>query len=313
MKVLITGGAGFIGSHTVDLLIKHNHQVIIVDNLSHGKAENINKHAKFYQIDITSPQLESVIENEKPQIIMHLAAKTNVENSIKNPIQDAQNNIIGTLNLLEAARKNNVSKIIYSSSAAVYGEPKYLPIDEKHPTDMLSGYGASKHTVEHYLKIYKELYNLDYTVLRYANVYGPRQDTSGEGGVISIFFDKFKNDITPIIYGTGNQIRDFIYVEDVANSNLMCLDSDICGIYNVSTDTEITINALIQILNKVFNKNIIPTYENARKGDIKDSYLSYDKLHKKLKWEPEFSLLDGIYRMYQDLQKEQKYGTYEKK
>jgi UDP-glucose 4-epimerase len=294
MKVIITGGAGFISSHVVDLLIDNNYEVCIIDNLTHGSINNINKKAKFYEMDIRDIKLIEVFEIEKPDYVIHNAAQISVPASVDDPMNDASINILGTVNVLEASRKVNVKKIIYPASAAIFGEPSYLPIDEEHPLEMLSGYGVTKHTVEHYLKVYKTLYNIDYVVLRCANIYGPRQDSSGEGGVIAIFCEKLLMDQTPYIYGDGEQIRDFVYVKDVAKAYLMALQSDINGIYNVSTNIKITINELFKVINELLNKNISCIYADERKGDIRDSYMTYDKIKGEIGWKPETSITEGL-------------------
>jgi len=294
MKVLVTGGAGFIGSHIVDMLIDKNYEVCIIDNMSHGKKENVNSKATLYKMDIRDSKVIDIFQIEKPDYVIHEAAQICVNNSIINPIEDAEINIIGTINVLEGCKVAKVKKIIYPASAAIFGNPKYLPIDENHPLDMISPYGVSKHTVEHYLSVYKHLYGIDYVCLRYSNVYGPRQDSSGEGGVVSIFCDKLRKRETPIIYGDGKQIRDFVYVRDVARANIMALESGKSGIYNVCTNTKTTVNELLICMEKNLNVNIEPIYAQERVGDIKNSYMSYDKIHKEFGWKPRFRLEDGI-------------------
>ena len=212
MEVLVTGGAGFIGSNIVDGLIEADHQVIVVDNLSTGKKENLNEQAEFYNLDLEDQELKEIFRENEISHVIHHAAQIDVQHSIKDPLFDAQNNILSTINLLECCRAYNVKKIIYASSAAVYGEPDYLPVDEDHPIKAMSPYGISKHTPEHYIKMYSELYNLKYTIFRYANVYGPRQDPKGEGGVVSIFVDKMLAEERPVIFGDGQQTRDFVLI-----------------------------------------------------------------------------------------------------
>ncbi|AGK98816.1 NAD-dependent epimerase/dehydratase family protein [Clostridium pasteurianum] len=294
MNVLITGGAGFIGSHIVDLLVEKHYKVSIIDNLSHGKKENINSKAVFYEMDIRNEKILEVFEKEKPKFVIHNAAQISVPNSIVDPVNDASINIMGTINVLEAARKFNVKKIIYPASAAIFGEPSYLPIDEEHPLEMLSGYGVTKHTVEHYLKVYKSLYNIDYVSLRCSNVYGPRQDYSGEGGVIAIFCEKLLNNERPFIYGDGYQIRDFVFVKDVARAYLMAIESEAQGIFNVCTNSKVTVNELLSSINSILHKDIAPIYTDSREGDIRDSYMSYDKINRLLGWKPEKSLIEGL-------------------
>lgn len=294
MNVLVTGGAGFIGSHIVDMLISEGHNVSIIDNLSHGNISNINKKATFYQFDICDKSIATVFEKEKPEIVIHEAAQIKVPKSVEDPIHDANVNIIGSINILECCKNFNVKKIIYPASAAIFGEPKYLPIDENHPLDMISGYGVSKHTVEHYLKIYKTLYDIDYTILRYSNVYGPRQDSSGEGGVVAIFTEQLLNDMIPTIFGDGSSTRDFVYVKDVAKANILAMNSDKIGIYNVCTNLKISINDLFNKMNTIMNKSILPIYATERKGDIAHSYMSYDKISKEIGWRPEYTLDKGL-------------------
>lgn len=297
MKILVTGGAGFIGSHISDYFIENGYEVVIVDSLIHGNREFINPSAVFYEMDITDPDLIKVFEKEKPDYVSHHAAQIKVLNSVTDPIMDAQINIIGSINILECCRKTNVKKIIYPSSAAIFGNPMYLPIDEAHPLNMISGYGVSKHTVEHYLEVYNKLYGLEYTSFRYANVYGPRQDSTGEGGVISIFAEQFEKGITPTIFGDGEQTRDFVYVKDIARANYFAINEGLTGLYNVSSNIATSVNDLIDIFNRVYGKNIKPIYEQERPGDIKHSYMSYDKINKACGWAPTYSIEEGITKM----------------
>ncbi|WML35847.1 NAD-dependent epimerase/dehydratase family protein [Clostridium sp. OS1-26] len=294
MKVMVIGGAGFIGSHIVDLLVENNYEVCIIDNLSRGKMKNVNSKAKLYIYDILDKNILNIFEMEKPDIIVHQAAQISAVNSIIDPIKDAEINIIGTLNLLEAAKSVKIKKFIYSSSAAVFGEPKYLPIDEEHPLDMISNYGVSKHVAEHYLSVYKKLYNINYVILRYSNVYGPRQDSSAEGSVISIFCDKVLKGESPYIYGDGSQTRDFIYVKDVAKANLLAVENDIEGIFNVSSNKKISINQLLKYICNILNKSIRPIYIRKRDGDIKDSLITYNKIFSEIGWKPKYEILEGL-------------------
>lgn len=294
MKVLVTGGAGFIGSHIVDELIIHGHEVVIIDNMLHGKFENINKKAKFYNIDIRDEKINDIFELEKFEVIYHLAAQISVSNSVDDPINDASINIIGTLNLLECCRKHRIKKIVYPASAAIFGEPLYLPIDEKHPLNMQCGYGVTKHTIEHYLDVYNKLYGIKYTVLRYSNVYGPRQDSTGEGGVVAIFSEKFLKKESPTIFGDGEQTRDFVYVKDVVKANLVALDSLDNDIFNISSNIEVSVNSLFNIFNTLTQNNLKPIYTKERSGDIRNSYMTYDKIASVSIWRPEYSLEKGL-------------------
>lgn len=294
MRVLITGGAGFIGSHVTDLLIDEGYDVTIIDNLSNGKMANVNPKAKLYNIDIRDEKVLDIFKAEKPDVLIHHAAQIKVQSSISNPMLDASVNIIGTLNLLEASRKSGVKKVIYPASAAIFGEPQYLPIDENHPLKMISGYGVTKHTIEHYLSIYKHLYDIDYVVLRYSNVYGPRQDSSGEGGVVAIFAQKILRDERPHIFGNGEQVRDFVYVKDVARANLMAINTDKIGIYNVCTNQKVTINELLDKLNNIAHKKTSPIYLNEREGDVKISYMTFNRILNEIGWKPLYNIFDGL-------------------
>jgi len=294
MNVLVTGGAGFIGSHIVDKLINEGLDVVVIDNLSTGKLENLNEKAKFYNLDITSNQLSTIFQQEKIDVVIHQAAQIDVQKSLQDPVYDSKVNINGTVNLLECCRKYNVSKIIYASSAAVYGKPEYLPIDEKHPIQPMSFYGISKFTPESYLKIYKELYGLDYTILRYSNIYGPRQDSKGEGGVIAIFIDKLLNEQTPIIFGDGEQTRDFLYVEDVAEANFRAIFKGDGEILNISTNTRISINQLYTELTSILHLDLKPHYKEARLGDILHSSLNNKKAIQTLNWQPKYTFSEGL-------------------
>lgn len=294
MKVLVTGGAGFIGSHVVDLLIENGYEVVIVDNLSTGKEEFINKKAIFYKKDLTDDDLYEIFEKEKPDYVIHQAAQIDVQRSVDDPVFDAKVNILGTVNLLESCRKSGIKKVIYASSAAVYGNPEYFPIDEVHKINPISYYGISKHTPEHYFEVYRQLYGLKYTILRYANVYGIRQDPKGEGGVISIFIDKMLKGERPIIFGDGNQTRDFVYVKDVAKANLLALKRGDNEVVNISTGKPTSINELVEIMNKIMNTSLESIYTEPRKGDIVHSYLDNKKALEVLGWKPEYSLEDGL-------------------
>lgn len=299
MKVLVTGGAGFIGSHIVDQLIVEGHEVVILDNLVSGREEQLHPKATFYRMDVTNPEVRKIFDQERPDAVIHQAAQIHVPTSIEQPIYDATVNIIGAINLLEAAKEFGVKKMVYASSAAVYGEPKYLPIDEQHSIAPISGYGISKHTVEHYLEVYSHLYGLEYTVLRYANVFGIRQDPRGEGGVVSIFTDKVLTNQTLTVFGDGHHSRDYIYVEDVAKANIQALTNGSGEIFNIGTGVQTTLNELIQAFMKASEKNLPVEYGPERPGDIKDSYFDVSKAMKALDWKAEITLLEGLTRTYQ--------------
>ncbi|HWJ80110.1 MAG TPA: SDR family NAD(P)-dependent oxidoreductase [Niallia sp.] len=295
-KVLVTGGAGFIGSHIVDKLLEEGYKVAVVDNLSTGKIGNFqNDKVKFYEVDITDEValIETVTEFQ-PKYIIHQAAQVSVAESVKDMLKDEQINIRGSLNVIEAARLNNVRKIVFASSAAVYGEPQYLPIDENHPINPMSPYGLSKYTVEKYLQLAHDLYDIDYTIFRYSNVYGPRQDAKGEGGVVAIFGDLLVEGKVPVIYGDGEQTRDFIYVEDVARANVKALLEGGHNVYNISSAYKTSVNELIYIFLEKMNIEIQPIYTEERNGDIKDSLLANKKAISSLNWMPTYKLNSGI-------------------
>ncbi|MFW5737117.1 MAG: SDR family oxidoreductase [Halanaerobium sp.] len=294
MEVLVTGGAGFIGSNIVDGLVEKGYQVIVVDNLSSGKKENLNKKAKFYELDIRDQKLAEIFKENEITHVIHHAAQIDVQHSIKDPIYDAQNNILGTINLLECCRANKVQKIIYASSAAVYGEPDYLPIDEEHPIKAMSPYGISKHTPEHYIKMYNELYNLKYTIFRYANVYGPRQDPKGEGGVVSIFVDQMLAEERPVIFGDGEQTRDFIHVFDIVRANLLALEKGDNILVNISTQSRDSVNELVDCLNQILPYQLDAIHEEARRGDIRHSSLANGRAEELLGWNPDYDLKAGL-------------------
>ena len=291
--VLVTGGAGFIGSHIVDKLIEDNHQVIVIDNFSTGKKENLNEQAQVFNLDIRD-DLTSVFAKFEIEYVIHQAAQIDIQKSIAAPDFDSDVNVTGTVNLLNYCVEYDVEKIVYASSAAVYGQPEYLGIDEKHPVNPISFYGVSKHTPEHYLKVFNELYDLDYTILRYANAYGIRQDPKGEGGVISIFVDKFLSGENPTIFGDGEQTRDFVYVDDIAAANLAAMNNGSEEIINISCNQQTSVNQLVDLMNDIVDTDLEANYEAERAGDIRHSYLINDKAKEVLDWEPQYSLEEGL-------------------
>jgi UDP-glucose 4-epimerase len=297
--VLVTGGAGFIASHIIDKLILTGCRVACIDNLSSGRIENINNQAAFYKADICDNEVSSIFIDEKPKIVIHHAAQIDVERSLNRPLDDADTNIIGSLNVFENCLRNGVKKIIYASSAAVYGEPKYLGINEDHPIDPQSCYGISKYTPEYYLKVFAAKHKFKYTVLRYANVYGPRQGANGEGGVISRFFSNMIKGKPPIIYGDGNQTRDFIYIMDVVEANLNAIRLGEGEILNIGTNQGTSINELYSTMSKILGFAEKALNREQREGDILNSWLDNSKAQKALKWRPQISLEAGLQRTYQ--------------
>ena len=295
MRVLVTGGAGFIGSHIVDALIARGDNVAVLDDLSGGRLENIDPRVNFYHGDIRDRKLVlEIMGLEKPRYVIHQAAQVDVQASMKDPVNDAAVNIMGTLNLLEACRARGVEKVVYASSAAVYGNPCRLPVDEAHPVRPMSGYGISKHTVERYLPVYREQHGLDYTVLRYANVYGPRQDAAGEGGVVAIFIGMLLRNLRPRIFGDGEQTRDFVHVHDVARANLAALAAGGGDVLNIGTGVPTSVNQLYDTLRQIIGVDIGPLYEPPREGDIRHSYLDPGDAALQLDWRTKTGLAEGL-------------------
>ena len=295
MKVLVSGGAGFIGSHVVDLYLENGYEVVIVDDLSTGRDSNINPQATFYKMDIRSPRLVEVFETERPNYISHHAAQIDVRRSIIEPIFDADVNILGSINLIECARSYDVERFVYiSTGGAVYGEPEYLPCDESHPVNPVCQYGASKHTVEHYLFMYHLNYDLDYTVLRYPNVYGPRQDPHGEAGVVAIFTRQMLSDKQVVINGDGEQARDFVHVADCAKANLLALTAEENGIFNIGAGVETSVNEIFRTLKKITGYEREPVHGPAKLGETRKIYLEATKAKDLLGWQPTVRLEEGL-------------------
>lgn len=312
MKILVTGGAGFIGSHLVDALIKKGHRVIIIDNLSTGERQNINPKAKFYKIDIRSSKIEAIFGKEKPQIVYHCAAQINLRKSIENPIYDTEVNILGSLNILQnfirVNQRRNLRKSLFifsSTGGAIYGQTKKIPTPETEQAQPTSPYGLNKLTFEKFLEIYRQLYGLNYVALRYANVYGPRQNTKAEAGVVAIFIEQLLRGQTPTINGSGKQTRDYIYVDDVVRANLLFLKpkimshirSNIGMIFNVGTGKETSVNQIFEKINNFLEgftcRRVKPFYGSAIPGELMRSALDCSKI-KKLGWQPKISLDKGI-------------------
>lgn len=293
MSILVTGGAGFIGSSIVDKLIAINKDVVIVDDLSTGNENYINPEAEFYRVDIADSKLKRVFVDSNITHVIHCAAQISVQSSLEDQLGDARSNIMGTINLLENCRKYDVEKIIYSSSAAVYGEPEYLPVDEKQSAVPVSPYGLSKYTPEQYIQLNSKLFDIKYTILRYSNVYGPRQSL-GEGGVIRIFIDRMLNSKRPIVFGDGKQTRDFIYIDDIIQANIEALSRGDNQIFNISCNKKNSVNDLYQFLNKILGQTLQPIYKKERQGDIKHSFLDNAKARRLLGWEPDVELIEGL-------------------
>ncbi|QQR79032.1 MAG: NAD-dependent epimerase/dehydratase family protein [Candidatus Moraniibacteriota bacterium] len=297
MRILITGGAGFIGSHVADALIDRGHRVTIIDNLSSGSEENVNRRAKFYKVDIGNrKRLEKIFETTEPEAVLHFAAQINVRASVEDPSADAATNILGSLSLIELSAKHKVKKFIFSSTGgAMFDDTAPRPTPESVPAAPLSPYGIAKLTTEHYLRFFHQVHGLPYIVLRYANVYGPRQNAHGEAGVVSIFLTRLLDGQTPTINGDGLQTRDYVYVGDVAQANMLALDATISeGVFHIGTGIETSVNDIFRMLNWQFGKAFEESHGPAKSGEIKASALAAGKAKTVLQWEPKVALSEGL-------------------
>jgi len=292
---MVTGGAGFIGSHLVDALIEAGNEVVVVDNLHTGLERNVNPEARFYKISIGDGKLAEVFERERPQVVSHQAAQTIITKSEAEPIFDAEQNILGSLNVILNCLKFGVNKLIYASSGgAIYGEPQYLPVNEKHPINPISQYGISKHTVEHYLYLYGMLYGLDYVVLRYPNVYGSRQNPAGEAGVVTIFASQMLKGEQPTIFGSGDKTRDYTFISDIVLANILAMESDKSEIYNIGTGKETSDQEIFNIVAEAAGYKGVARYAPVRKGEIQRICIDYAKVKRELGWSTRVELTDGI-------------------
>ncbi|MBC8183083.1 NAD-dependent epimerase/dehydratase family protein [candidate division KSB1 bacterium] len=295
MKILVTGGAGFIASHVTDAYINQGHEVVVIDNLSTGIRDNINAQASFVEMDIQDSQIFDLFEKEKFDVVNHHAAQMDIRLSVKDPTFDARNNILGTINLAEAAVRNDVKKFIFiSSGGAIYGEQDYFPADEIHPTRPLSPYGIAKLTGEKYLYYYNKTYDLNFVSLRYANVYGPRQNPHGEAGVIAIFASKLFNNETPVINGEGKQTRDYVYVADVVQANVKALNYNQSDYFNIGTGIETDVNELFYHVNHLTDSHVEEKHGPAKPGEQQRSVLNNKKAKELLNWQPTVQLEDGL-------------------
>lgn len=295
MNILVTGGAGFIGSHIVDAYIQAGHHVVILDNLSTGKQEQVHPEAKFYPFGLTDPNLKDVFQQENIDVINHHAAQISVTQSVADPAFDAEMNILGSLKLLELAVANRIPKLIFASTGgALYGEQDTFPANEEHPTHPMSPYGIAKLTVERYLNYYRENFEVQPTVLRYSNVYGPRQDPHGEAGVVAIFCKQLLKDQQPVIFGDGEQTRDFVSVFDVVKANLKALSENCTGTYNIGTGKETTVNTVAASLIQASGKSFSPQHNPPRMGEQRRSSIDSTKFNKDHGWQPVRSLDEGL-------------------
>jgi len=307
LKILVTGGAGFIASQIADAFINEGHQVTIVDDLSTGFKKNLNPKAKFFQANICDKNLSQLFEKEQFDVVNHHAAQMDVRRSVKNPEFDATTNILGTINLLQNAIKYKVNKFMFASTGgAVYGEQEYFPADEKHPTQPRSPYGISKLAVEKYIHFYNAEYGLKYSILRYANIYGPRQNPFGEAGVVAIFSTKLLKGDQPIINGNGKQTRDYVFVGDVVKANLLALNDDANDIYNVGTEIETDVNQLFHYINSITGAGKEEKHGPAAQGEQMRSVITSNKLFNKFGWQPETKIENGLQATVEYFRKEMK-------
>jgi UDP-glucose 4-epimerase len=295
MNILVTGGAGFIGSHIVDALVLQGHQVSIIDDLSGGFEHNVNTSANLYKMDICDPRVDQLWKEQRFEVMYHLAAQMDVRKSVANPVYDANINVLGFLSLLEAGRKNGLKKVIFSSTGgAIYGEPDEVPQTEKHVNQPDSPYGITKLIGEHYLRFYGNTYGLQWIALRYANVYGPRQNAHGEAGVVAIFTERLLRNEQCYINGDGLQTRDFVYVKDVVDANLKALLYDKNGIFNVGTGIETNMITLFRHLRSLTGSNQEEKHAEAKPGEQKRSVIGTSLIEASLAWNRKYDLKVGL-------------------
>lgn len=299
MTVLVTGGAGFIGSHVVDAYLEAGFSVAVVDNLATGNRKNLNPRARFYEVDIRDRKaLHEVFVRERPQFVNHHAAQINLRFSVDDPLYDASVNILGTLNVLELSREFGVERVIFASTGgALYGEVKELPVSEECTPFPLSPYGVAKYAAECYLRYYEAVWGIPYVALRYGNVYGPRQDPKGEAGVIAIFSERILRGEPCVVFGDGTKTRDYVFVADVARANLLALSAP-PGAYNIGTGKETSVLELLTLFERVAGRKIEVVFAPERKGEISRIALSAEKAREVLSWEPRVSLEEGLARTF---------------
>jgi UDP-glucose 4-epimerase len=291
MKILVTGGAGFIGSHLTDALIQRGHDVHVVDNLSSGKRENVHPGAVFHEIDIRDASVASLWEQEKFEVMFHQAAQMDVRRSVADPSYDASINVLGLLNLLEAGRKNGLRKVMFASTGgAIYGDPEYTPQDESHPLRPASPYGITKLVSEHYLRFYNQVYGINYVALRYANVYGPRQNPHGEAGVVAIFAEKMLKGEPCFINGSGLQTRDYVYVKDVVQANVLALDYAGSATFNVGTGLETDVVTLFRLVRQFTGSQFPETHAPAKAGEQMRSVVNTAAISDAMGWKCQYDL-----------------------
>lgn len=298
MRILVTGGAGFIGSNVADRFVELGHEVAVFDDLSSGFREFVPSKARFYEGDLRgSDDIERAIADFRPEVVDHHAAQIDVRRSVSDPVFDATTNILGGLRMLESCTRHGVKKVIYASTGgALYGEGRQLPATEEHPVNPEAPYGASKHTLEHYLYIWKLLHGLDYTALRYPNVYGPRQNPHGEAGVNAIFIGLMLEGKRPKIFGTGEQVRDYLFVSDVVQGNVLALTKGSGEMLNLGTGVGTSVLDIVRELNAILGTKIEPIFEAARPGEIQRIYLDATRAKQVLGWTPTVPFTEGLRR-----------------
>lgn len=298
MNTLVTGGAGFIGSHLVNALTSAGHLVTVIDDLSNASGKYLDVNAGFHQASILDlTELKKGFELSAPSIVFHLAAHASVSESVRDPHYDAQVNVLGTINVLELCKEYKVNRLVFSSTGgALYGEPIYLPADEEHPIHPLSPYGASKLSAEAFIESISNLNGINYSILRYGNVYGPRQNPYGEAGVVAIFINALLRGEVPRIFGDGLHERDYVYVEDVVNANLLAMQSSGDGKFNIATNSSTSVKGIFDLVSKALNSKEHPNFMQERIGDVRSIYLNCDRANEKLKWNPIVDIEEGIRR-----------------
>lgn len=300
-RVLVTGGAGFIGSHLVDALQAKGHRVVVLDDLSSGSRDNLTMQTELVRDDIRSPRVHDLFRDLQPEYVFHLAAQKNVRESLKNPLHDAEINIQGSLGLISLSQKFGVKKFIFSSTGgAMYGDVRNLPTKEDtapHPT---TPFGIAKYTIEQYLEVFAKEYGLKSAILRYANVYGPRQDPEGEAGVISIFCDAIQHGEPMTIFGDGKQTRDYVYVSDVVQANILAMQRALPGPINIGTGVQTSVLKLAETLKKVSGKRTKVKHRAAISAEVRKSALDGKLAKRVLGWKPTVSLLDGLVKTWED-------------
>ena len=296
MKVLVTGGAGFIGSHIVDALVADGHHVAVVDDLSAGRRENLNPGVRLHTCNITDlDALMNVFEKERPELVNHHAAQTSVRRSMADPTFDASVNVVGSINVLQACVEQDVKRVVFASTCAVYPEPEDVPMDESHEVRPQSVYGMSKLAAEGYLKLFGQVRDLRYKVLRYGNVFGPRQDPGGEAGVVAIFTEQLSSGVKPTIFGDGSKTRDYVYVSDVVSANMACMDeTGDYELFNIARGVETTDREIFEAVRDALGSEIEPDYAPKRAGEAERAWLDCSKARKTLAWEPRVSVRDGV-------------------